>query len=39
MSRVDLSSERIDEIVLDKKRIPGVDKVDRDVLTDLKVTV
>ena len=39
MPRVDLASERVDEIVLDEKGIPGVDKVDRDVVPDLKVTV
>ena len=39
MPRVDLASERVDEIVLDKKGIPGVDKVDRDIVPDLKVTV
>ena len=39
MPWVDLSSERVDEIVLDKKGIPGVDKVDRDVVPDLEVTV
>ena len=39
MPRVDLASERVDEIVLDKKGIPGVDEVDRDIVPDLKVTV
>lgn len=39
MSRIDLSGERIDEIVLDEKGVPGVNKVDRDIVPDSKVTV
>jgi len=39
MSRVDLSGERVDEVVLNEKRIPGVDKVDGDIVPDLKVTI
>ena len=27
MSRVDLSSERVDEVVLDEERVPGVDEI------------
>ena len=39
MSRVDLSSERIDEVVLNEERVPGVDEVDRDIVWDLKNTI
>ena len=39
MSRVDLSSERIDEVVLDEERVPGIDEVDRDIVWDLKTTI
>lgn len=39
MSRVDLSSVRVEEIVLDEERVPGIDKVNRGIVSDLKVTV
>ena len=39
MSRVNLSSERVDEVVLDEKGVPGVDEVDGGIVSDLKVTV
>jgi len=39
MSRVDLSSGRIDEVILDEERIPGVDEIDREIIPDLKVTI
>ena len=39
MPRVDFSGERVDEIVLDEKGVPGVDEVDRDIIPDLKITV
>jgi len=39
MSRVDLSGERVDEVVLNEKCIPGVDKVDGDIVPDLKVAI
>ena len=37
--RVNLSSERVDEIVLNEKGIPCVDEVDGDIVSDLEVTV
>ena len=37
--RVDLSGARVDEIVLDEEGVPGVDEVDRDIISDLEVTV
>ena len=39
MSRINLSSERVDEVVLDEKGVPGVDEVDGGIVSDLKVTV
>ena len=39
MSRVDLSSERVDEVVLDEERIPGVDEIDGEIVADLKVAI
>ena len=38
MSRVDLSSERV-EVVLDEERVPGVDEINGDIVADLKVTI
>lgn len=39
MPRVDLPSEGIDEVVLDEKRVPSVDEVDREIVPDLEVTI
>ena len=39
MSRIDLPSVRVDEIVLNKERVPGVDEVNGGIITDLKVTI
>ena len=39
MSRVDLSRERVDEVVLDEERVPGVDEINGDIVADLKVTI
>ena len=39
MPRVDLSRTSIDEIVLDEERVPGIDKIDGGIVSDLKVTV
>lgn len=39
MSGVDLSSERINEIVLDEEGVPSIDKVDGEIISDLKVAV
>jgi hypothetical protein len=39
MPRVDLSSERVDKIVLDKELIPGIDKVYGEIISDLNVTI
>ena len=39
MPRVDLSRASIDEIVLDEECVPGIDKIDGCIVSDLKVTV
>lgn len=39
MPRVDLPGTSIDEIVLDEERVPGIDKIDGGIVSDLKVTV
>lgn len=39
MSRVNLSSVRINEIVLNEESVPGIDKVDGEIVSDLKVAV
>ena len=39
MSRVDLSGERVDEIILNENDVPGVDEVDGGIVPDLEVTI
>ena len=39
MSRVNLSGERVNEIVLNEKDVPGVDEVDGGIVPDLEVTI
>jgi len=39
MSRVDLSSERVDEIVLNEKGVPRIDEVDGDIISDLEIPI
>ena len=39
MSRVDLSGGRVEEVVLDEERVPGVDEIDREIVANLKVTI
>ena len=39
MSRVDLSSGRVEEVILDKERVPGVHEIDRETVADLEVTI
>ena len=39
MPRVDLSSVCIEEIVLDKKGVPGIDEVHGSVVSDLKIPI
>ena len=39
MLRVDLSSEGVDEIVLNEKRVPTIDEVSREIVSDFKVTI
>ena len=37
MSRVNLSGERVDEIVLNEKEVPGVDEVDGGIVPDWRL--
>jgi hypothetical protein len=37
--RVDLSGVRIDEIILNGEGVLGVDEVERDIISDLEVTI
>jgi hypothetical protein len=39
MSRVDLSGTGIEQIVGNKERVPGVDEINRGIVSDLKVAV
>lgn len=39
MSRVDLSSAHIDEIVLNEEGVPGIDEVYGKIVSDFKITV
>ena len=39
MSRVDLSGERIDKIVLNGEGVPCVDEVDGNIVSDLEITI
>lgn len=39
MSRVDISSEGVDKVVLDEERVPGINEVDREIVPDLKITI
>jgi len=39
MSRVDLSSGRVEEVVLDEEHVLGVGEINGDIVADLKVTI
>ena len=39
MSRVNLSGGRVEDVVLDEERVPGVYEIDREIVADLKVTI
>jgi len=39
MPWVDLSCRGVDEIVLNEERIPSIHEVDRDIVSDLKISV